>query len=170
MAHWHDWFINLDMTNKERDMPKKIIISLVILSFFLVGATLANAQAKPDDAQAWVKKAIEFFNANGKDKAIAAFNDGKGQFVKDDLYIYVLDLNGKMLAHPNATLIGQDFMVKKDADGKLFAVDIVTIAKEKGSGWVDYKWDNPVKKCVDPKTVYFEKVGDVIIASGAYKK
>ena len=151
-------------------MPKKIIISLVILSCFLIGATLAFAQAKPDDAQAWVKKAIEFFNANGKDKAIAAFNDGKGHFVKDDLYIYVLDLNGKMLAHPNATLIGQDFMVKKDADGKLFAVDMVKIAKEKGSGWVDYKWDNPVKKCVDPKTVYFEKVGDVIIASGAYKK
>ena len=126
-------------------MPKKIIISLVIISCFLVGATLAFAQAKPDDAQGWVKKAIEFFKANGKDKAIAAFNDGKGQFVKDDLYIYVLDLNGKMLAHPNATLVGQDFMVKKDADGKLFAVDMVKIAKEKGSGWVDYKWENPEK-------------------------
>ena len=25
-------------------------------------------------------------------------------------------------------------------------------------------------KAVDPKTVYFEKVDDVIIASGAYKK
>jgi signal transduction histidine kinase len=137
---------------------------------FVIGATLAFAQAKPDDAQAWVKKAIEFFKANGKDKALAAFNDAKGQFCKDDLYIYVLDLSGKMLAHPNAKLIGEDFMVKKDADGKLFAAEMVKIAKEKGSGWVDYKWDNPAKKCVEPKTVYFEKVDDVIIASGAYKK
>jgi cytochrome c len=151
-------------------MPKKIFISLVVLSCFLIGATLSFAQAKPDDAKDWVKKGVEFYKANGKDKALAAFNEPKGQFVKDDLYIYVLDLDGKMLAHPNATLVGQDFMVKKDADGKLFAVDIVKAAKEKGSGWVDYKWDNPVKQCVDPKTVYFEKVDDVIIASGAYKK
>ncbi len=151
-------------------MPKKVFISLVVISCFLIGATLAFAQAKPEDAQGWVKKGIEFYKANGKDKAIAAFNDGKGQFVKDDLYIYVLDLNGKMLAHPKAELVGQDFMVKKDADGKLFAVDMVKIAKEKGSGWVDYKWENPKTKVVDPKTVYFEKVDDVIIASGAYKK
>jgi signal transduction histidine kinase len=169
VARWIG-FINPRITNKERDMRKKSIIGLVVVSCFLIGATLAFAQAKPDDAQAWVKKGVEFYKANGKDKAMAAFNDPKGQFVKEDLYIYVLDLNGKMLAHPNASLVGQDFMVKKDADGKLFAVDMVKMAKEKGSGWVDYKWDNPVKKCVDPKTVYFEKVDDVIIASGAYKK
>jgi cytochrome c len=151
-------------------MPKRIFISLVVVACFLIGATLAFAQAKPDDAKDWVKKGVEFYKANGKDKSLAAFNDPKGQFVKDDLYIYVLDLNGKMLAHPKADLVGQDFMVKKDADGKLFAVDIVRIAKENGSGWVDYKWENPKTKVIDPKTVYFEKVDDLIIASGAYKK
>lgn len=76
-----------------------------------------------------MKKGIEFYKANGKDKALAAFNDPKGQFVKDDLYIYVLDLNGKMLAHTKADLVGKDFMVVKDADGKTFAVDIVKTAK-----------------------------------------
>ena len=151
-------------------MTKKIAITLVLLSCFLIGATMAVAQTTPDDAKAWVKKAVEYYKANGKDKALAAFNDPKGQFCKGDSYIYVLDMNGKMLAHPNAKLVGEDFMVKKDADGKLFAADMVKMAKEKGSGWVDYKWDNPVKKCVEPKTVYFEKVDDVIIASGAYKK
>ena len=57
-----------------------------------------------------MKKGIEFYKANGKDKALAAFNDPKGQFVKDDLYIFVLDLNGKMLAHTKADLVGKDFM------------------------------------------------------------
>lgn len=151
-------------------MTKKFVISLVVLSCFLIGATMAFAQATPDDAKAWVKKGVEFYKANGKDKALAAFNDPKGQFSKDDLYIYVLDINGKMLAHPNAKLVGEDFMVKKDADGKLFAADMVKIAKEKGSGLVDYKWENPKTKVVEPKTVYFEKVDDLIIASGAYKK
>ena len=110
-----------------------------------------------------------FYKAEGKEKALAEFNNPKGQFVKDDLYIYVLDLNGKMLAHPKAELVGKDFMTVKDADGKLFAVDMVKMAKEKGSGWVDYKWENPKTKKIDPKTAYFEKVDDVIIAAGAYK-
>jgi len=48
-----------------------------------------------------------------------------------------------MLAHPKADLVGKDFMVVKDADGQTFAVDIVKTAQEQGSGWVDYKWENP---------------------------
>ena len=32
--------------------------------------------------------------ANGKEKAFPAFNNKKGQFVKNDLYIYVMDWNG----------------------------------------------------------------------------
>jgi hypothetical protein len=151
-------------------MRKTMTVLVVVL--FAVGflAAAAFADATPDDAKGWVAKAKEFFKANGKDKSLAEFSNPKGQFVKDDLYIYVLDLNGKMLAHPNATLVGKDFMTVKDADGKLFAVDMVKIAKDKGTGWVDYKWENPKTKKVDPKTVYFEKVDDVIIASGAYKK
>ena len=43
-------------------------------------------------------------------------------------------------------------MTVKDADGKLFAVDMVKTAKEKGSGWVDYKWEKPQTKKIDPKT------------------
>jgi len=151
-------------------MNKKALIVLITLLCFITVTALALAQATPDDAQAWVKKGIGFFKANGKAKALAAFSDPKGEFVKGDLYIYVLDLNGKMLAHPKIDLVGKDFMVFKDADGKTFAVDIVKTAKEKGSGWVDYKWENPTTKAVDPKTVYFEVVDDVIICSGAYKK
>jgi len=151
-------------------MTKKIAISLIVLSCFLIGATMAVALTTPDEAKAWVKKAIEYYKANGKDKALAEFSNPKGQFCKEDCYIYVLDMNGKMLAHPKSDLVGQDFMTKKDADGKTFAQDMVKMAKEKGSGWVDYKWENPTTKVVEPKTVYFEKVEDVIIASGAYKK
>ena len=150
-------------------MTRKILCVFLMLSF-LVGANLAFALTTPDDAKTWVKKGVEYYKTNGKDKALAAFNDSKGEFVKGDLYIYVLDLNGKMLAHPNSKLVGEDFMVKKDADGKLFAAEMVKAAKEKGSGWVDYKWENPQTKAVEPKTVYFEKVDDLIIASGSYKK
>ncbi len=151
-------------------MYKKMAVILITILFGIaIMAGAALAQAKPSDAEAWVKKGVEFYKAQGKDKALAEFNNPKGQFVKDDLYIYVLDLNGKMLAHPKAELVGKDFMTVKDADGKLFAADMVKMAKEKGNGWVDYKWENPKTKKVDSKTVYFERVDDVIIAAGAYK-
>jgi cytochrome c len=151
-------------------MQKKMLVTLVMLFSFLALVAMAHAQATPDDAKAWVQKGKEFFQKEGKDKALAAFKDPKGEFVKGDLYIYVLDMDGKMLAHPKADLVGKDFMVVKDKEGKLFAVDMVKIAKADGSGWVDYMWENPATKKVDAKTVYFEKVDDVIIAAGAYKK
>jgi len=151
-------------------MRTKTLVTLITLFSFLALMGMAYAQCTPDEAKAWVQKGKEFYKAQGKDKALVAFKDGKGEFVKGDLYIYVLDLNGMMLAHPKADLVGKDFTKVPDKDGKLFAVDMVKIAKEKGSGWVDYKWENPATKAVDPKTVYFEKVDDVIIAAGAYKK
>ena len=143
-----------------------LVVALVAVSFL---AALSFAAATPKDAEAWVKKAVEYFKANGKDKALAEFSKPKSEFVKGDQYIYVLDMNGKMLAHPKASLVGKDFMQVKDADGKIFAKDIVQQAKEKGSGWVDYKWENPTTKKVEAKTVYFEKADGVIICSGAYK-
>jgi signal transduction histidine kinase len=53
------------------------------------------------------------------------------------LYIYVLDLNGKILAHPRVELVGKDFMAVKDADSKLSAVGLVKMDKDKGNVWVD---------------------------------
>ena len=151
-------------------MRKKTVVILITLFAFLALIGTAYAQATADDAKALVQKAKEFYKAQGKDKAFAAFKDPQGEFVKGDLYIYVMDLDGKMLVHPKADMVGKDFTVVKDKDGKLFACDMVKIAKEKGSGWVDYKWENPATKTVDPKTAYFEKVDNVIIAAGAYKK
>jgi signal transduction histidine kinase len=131
-------------------------------------AASAFAQATPDAAKAWVKKAAEFYQAHGKDKALAEFSDPKGQFFKGDLYIFVLDLNGKMLAHPKAELCGKDFLAVKDARGKLFAAEIVKEAKEKGNGWIEYKCENPATKVAEDKITYFERVGDMIIAAGYY--
>jgi signal transduction histidine kinase len=150
-------------------MRKTMTVLVVVLLAVGFLAAQVFAAATPKDAEAWTKKAVEYFKANGKDKALAEFSKPKSEFVKDDQYIYVLDLDGKMVAHPNAKLMGKDFMTVKDADGKLFAVDIVKQAKEKGSGWVDYKWENPTTKKVEAKTVYFEKADGVIICSGAYK-
>jgi signal transduction histidine kinase len=122
-----------------------------------------------DDAKAWVEKAVAFYKASGKRIALAEFTNPKGAFVQDELYIYVLNLKGTMLAHGvNGKFVGQDFIDLKDSDDKLFIKEIVDTANAKGSGWVDYKWYQPVAKQWLPKIGYFEKVDDLIICSGVY--
>ena len=118
----------------------------------------------------WVEKAIDFYKASGKDIALAEFSHPQGQFVKDQRYVFVLDLNGIMLAHGiNEKYVGKNFLELKDSDGKSFIREILETAKTKGSGWVDYKWYHPVTKEERPKTVYAQKIDDIVICSGIYQ-
>jgi cytochrome c len=123
------------------------------------------------EAEAMVKKAVAYLKANGKDKSFAEFSNAKGQFVDRDLYITVYDLNGKCLAHgANSKMIGKDLIGLKDPDGVEFVKDRVNMAKTKDKFWQDYKFTNPLTKKIEPKSMYCEKAGDVIVACGIYKK
>jgi cytochrome c len=125
----------------------------------------------PDEAKEWVQQAIAFYRASGKRIAFAAFTDPAGMFVKDDMYIYVLNPKGTMLAHGvNEKFVGEEFIDLKDADGKPFIREIVETGNAKGNGWVEYKWYNPITKDWAPKIAYFEKVDDIIVCSAVYKE
>jgi signal transduction histidine kinase len=123
------------------------------------------------EAKAFVQKAIEFYKKTGKAIAMAEFTNPKGPFVQGDMYVFVLNLKGTLLAHGvNEKYIGQDFIDVKDSDGRSFVKEIVDVANAKGQGIADYKWYNPKTKEDLQKEVYFEKVDDVIICSGIYKE
>lgn len=122
-----------------------------------------------EKAKEWVANAVAFYKNSGRDIALAEFTNSKGPFVKEDMYIFVLDIQGTMLAHGvNEKYIGQNFMNIKDSDGKDFVREIVNSANAQGNGFADYKWYNPVTRESKPKSVYFEKVDDLIICSGIY--
>jgi cytochrome c len=124
-----------------------------------------------DEAVTMVKKAVGFIKANGAEKAYAEFSNPKGQFVDRDLYIAVYDMNGKCLAHgANAKMIGRDLLDNKDVDGKEFVKERVEMMKKQTSGWQDYKFRNPTSNQVEPKAMYVERVNDVIVGCGIYKK
>ena len=147
--------------------------ALILTGIFLIAGLLAaavNAAGTADQAKALVQKAVAFYKANGKDKAIAAFNNPKGEFVKGDLYIFMMDGNCNTLAHgANAKLVGKNVAELKDADGKLFMQAMRDTAK-KGGGWVDYKWSNPATKKVQAKSSYIMPLGDgLFVGCGIYK-
>jgi len=138
----------------------------------LVVAATAGASSKgtPDEAKALVDRAISAIKSEGKDKAFAAFNSPTGGYVDRDLYVFVYDLEGAVISHGgNNALIGKSLVNLKDADGKLFVQEFVTVAKGKGEGWVDYKWVNPTTKKVEDKTSFIKRHGDMLVGVGVYK-
>jgi signal transduction histidine kinase len=152
---------------------KKITLCLALVLTFIAGMAFAGGTL--DQAKAMGEQAAAYFAEAGQEKAFAAFNDPKGKFVKGDLYVFVGDFNGKILAHgANAKLIGQSLMDIKDPSpaGKLFMVEFVDVAKNKGAGWVDYMWSNPETKKIEPKSTYIVRLKgkDLFIGCGAYGK
>ena len=151
---------------------KRVLMGIVLVTLVVFGATLMAQAAPLDDAKALAEKAAAFMKANGKDKAIAEFNDPKGQWVKGDLYIIAQDYNGIMLANGgNPKLTGQNHFDVKDPNGKLFVKEMISVAKSKGSGWVEYSWTNPVAKKVQPKKTWVQKVEgmDLYVGCGIFQ-
>jgi cytochrome c len=147
-------------------MRKVFVVVLVSLLF----AGLAFAGGTADEAKAMMKKAVAYVKAVGKDKAFAEFTNQKGKFIDRDLYIFAVDFTGKTLAHGgNDKLVGKDLYGLKDADGKPFIQSFIEVAKTKGSGWVDYKWQNPVTKTIEDKSTYVQKIDDYFLGCGIYK-
>jgi cytochrome c len=139
----------------------------LVLSFSSI--TAANHGTK-SEAEAMVKEAVSFVKANGKEAALAEFGNPSGKFVKKDLYIFVYDMQGKILAHgQNPSSVGKDMMNAKDPNGKEYVKERIKIAMTKGSGWQDYKFTNPVSKNIEMKAAYIVKVDDMIIGCGAYQ-
>ena len=144
-----------------------LAVTMVLLSLVAV-----SAQASPskEDAVKLVQSAVAFYKANGLEKALDEFPNPKGQFNQGELYIFAYDLNATMLAHPNAKLVGQNMLDLPDNNGKKYRKEIAAKAAKDGKGWTDYQYQNPKTKEIEEKTTYFEKVDDLIICCGVYKK
>ena len=139
--------------------------------FAMSSSALAVDKGTKEEAVAMVKKAVTLIKSDGKEKAFAAISDPSNTTFHDrDLYIYVYDLNGVALAHGNnPKMVGKPLIGLKDNEGKPMIKEMVDLAKTKGSGWVDFKWPNPVTKAVEAKSGYVEKVEDMLVGSGIYQ-
>ena len=144
--------------------------------------TLAALMAFPlaaqsrDQAKAFVKQAVEFAKKTPKEKFLEEVSGVKGQFhvtkgQNNDLYIFVYDLEGKVLAHGvRRELVGVNRWGAKDPDGKPWIQDWTKLAKEKGSGWIEYKELNPAQgNKVMKKASFVELYEGMVIGAGVYE-
>src|SRR5205085_12437781 len=135
---------------REKPMIRRLR-SLLWLAVMAMSIPYADA-ATPQDARAMAEKAATYLAENGAEKAFAVISDPQGPFRVGDLYVFVHDSTGLVMAHGgNPALIGKNTVRLTDVDGKTFVKEIVAVAS---TGWVDYKWQNPETKELSPKTVY----------------
>lgn len=151
----------------------KLVAGVLVGCLVVAGAGVARAEEKPgtaSEAVAMVKKASAFIKANGRDKAFAQINNPKGPFVDRDLYVTVYDMAGTCLAHGfNPKMVGKNMIDLKDPDGKPFIKERSEQAKSKDQFWIDYRYINPTTKQIGNKSMYTEKVGDLLVSCGVYK-
>lgn len=139
----------------------------------LLPALAAPAQSTPAQAETLVKRAVAYAKANGMERLIKETNQGVFHVGSgSELYIFIYDLNGvvKAIGYNTQELVGKNRWDLKDPDGKFIIREFVSLAKAKGSGWVDYKYPNPLSGKMEQKTSYIVLADGLIVGAGTYKK
>lgn len=135
-------------------------------------AASAKTPATPEQVVKKVDEAAALLAKEGR----AAFPKFKGKnsaFIFGGTYIWIHDLEGQMVLHPiKHKMEGNRLLGLKDANGKLFFVEMNRLAKAKGTGWVDYLWPKPGEKAPSAKLSFIKlvKVGgkELILGCGLY--
>src|ERR1700686_4207692 len=148
---------------------KNLLIATIFTALPLAGA-MAAAPSK-DEVVAVVKKAVDFYKANGKDKALVEFNKKDGLFAKGEDYVDVHDLNGVCVAHPiSPAKVGLNRLDQSDSAGKFYVKDLLDAAKHKPTGWIEYVMKNPTTAKLENKTAYWEMHDGLIFKAGTYSE
>jgi len=150
---------------------------LLVLGLFLI--TAGCTQHQPDAATstsgstdiqqetytsnetlvAFVESAAAYVKANGKEKALAEFNNPNGSFTRGELYIFAYDFNGTTLAHPvNPEKVGVNRLDEGETGAFLRgSIDAV----RNGSGFYRIQYINPAhNRTLESKLVYGVKIDD----------
>ncbi|AZD88089.1 MULTISPECIES: cache domain-containing protein [Pseudomonas] len=145
------------------------LLRATVLGWLLVFCT-SQVQAADDAtaAKALLEKALAYYHDQG-DKAFAAFSR-QGEFVDKDRYVFVVDTKGVMLASggPSSALIGRDVSEVLGPDLQKAFKDALKIPEGNGIQQAEYRWQNWTDGKVERKHVYFQRVGERILAVGYY--
>jgi uncharacterized protein len=124
-----------------------------------------------EEAVAMVRRVQAKVKKDGLEATFKAINAGVKEFKDRDLYVFMLDLDGNSPANAGVpAVVGKNLADLKDQDGKFLGRDLIALARNPGSGWIDYRWPNPATKTIEDKSAYVERVGDNHLAGvGIYR-
>lgn len=158
----------------EAAMIIKVLIKMLVLNTLLVAFAFGRGlpeDVDSDDAQRaknLLTKAVHYYQEKG-DAALAALSR-QGRFIDDELYVYVVDTSGIMLASggPSANLIGRDVTQSLSDD---LQAEFREALEQPETGEIrhsTYRWQNWSSGRTERKSVYYRRLDDKIFAVGYY--
>jgi cytochrome c len=155
-------------------MKRSIRTIFIIFTLTICFAALAWAgSATKDEVIAKCEAAAKLIQEKGVDAASQAIGDKSGPFVWKDTYVFLMDLDGKIIAHPiKPELTKNDNLLQvADTDGKPLFVEFVKVAGSQGQGWVDYMWPKPGQDQPAAKSSYIYRIPNTpyFVGAGIYK-
>lgn len=151
-------------------MKNAIVMVAILAAFLSVSAVAKEKFATKKEAEAMVVKTAAALKAN-RGKTLADITAKDPKYVDRDLYPTVYNMTGMVLAHgANNKMVGQNLLDMKDIDGKEFIKERMELANSKGKFWQEYKFTDPDTRKVLPKEMFCEKVDDMVVCAGVYKR
>ena len=139
---------------------KTSYVRLVDDTWYIGAGTYAPLPPTRAQVVDFVERALAYADANGKEKALRAFNDPQGGFRQGELYVFAKDVDGTELANGgDPSLVGTN--LKQSSDPHYRRVfDLLYAAAMQGAGWTAYTWRNPETGEDQAKRTYVVKAGD----------
>ena len=117
--------------------------------------------------QWFVQDAVDVYDVEGLDALVERYSDPGS--VDGAWYIFVIDLEGTIIAHPDPAVRGQSVFGPAGVDlaGTRFGPGFLEITEE--GGWIDYYLGNPAGADCEFKHAWAVRRREVIISSGWYE-
>ena len=153
-------------------MKKLLFTTAVSAILFFAVIAVAGDLATKDECVVKCHEAAALINSKGLEAAIEMIGNPTGPFVWKDSYVFLMNLDGKMLAHPMQPELTQHehvLLVTDPLDKALF-VHFVNLARKVGQGWVEYMWPKPGKNTPSKKITYIYRVPnqELFVGAGVY--
>jgi signal transduction histidine kinase len=155
-------------------MRRIITITLAVLLALCLAVTAFADKATKEEVIAKVKEATTMITNKGRDAAFREINNQEGKFVWKDTYVFVIDLQGTIVARAfQQQAIGKNWMKWQDKSDppKQPVQMMVDVAKDKGEGWVEYMYPKPGEDTPSKKISYVSKVPgqNLLVGAGIYE-
>lgn len=127
-----------------------------------------SIRATPAEAKALVARAIVLFDKLGPKAAFARINDPNGGFAKWDLYVFVFNPGGVIVAQAQEpSRVGLKARNLYDADGRPYGRMIMNKATAAGA-WIPYKRKDPLTGKILSKRSWVVRHASYVFGAGVY--